>query len=156
LVTWEVNALGELALTLYSLGPEVLRLLRDFDSRTGCDPAVLDQLRNRFGHAIPDDYFDFMQASNGGEGPVGEEGYVHLWAAEDLQRESRDYDPEGLVPHLLMFGTDLGGTVYAFDTRSTDKRILAVPLPVEEEYAELRGRSFKEFLEAEGRLEARD
>jgi hypothetical protein len=135
------------------LDPEVLRLLRDFDSRPGCDPAVLDQLRDRFGHAIPDDYFDFLHASNGGEGPVGERGYAHLWAAEDLQKASRGYDPGDLASHLLMFGTNLGGTVYAFDTRSTDRRILAVPLPVDEKYAELRGRSFKQFLEAEGRLQ---
>jgi hypothetical protein len=114
---------------------------------------VLARLRDRFGHAIPDDYFDFVQVSNGGEGPVGERGYVQLWSAEDLERESRDYDPEGVAPHLLMFGSNLGGTVYAFDTRTTDKRIVAVPLPLEAEYGEFWGRSLKQFLEAEGSLQ---
>jgi hypothetical protein len=135
------------------LGPELLTLLSDFDWRPACDPGALEQLRERFGHAIPDDYFDFVQVSNGGEGPVGERGYVQMWPVEDLERESRKYDPEGMTPHLLLFGSNLGGTVYAFDTRTMDKRILAVPLPLDAQYGEFRGRSLKQFLEAEGTLQ---
>jgi SMI1 / KNR4 family (SUKH-1) len=139
-----------------ALDPELAPLLHEFHFRPACDPAVVEQVRNRFGYAIPDDYFAFIKVSNGGEGPVGERGYVQLWPVDDLEKESRDYDPERAAPHLLMFGSNLGGTVYAFDTQATDKRILAVPLPVEAEYAEFRGRSLKQFLDAEGSLHSPD
>lgn len=126
-------------------------LLKSFEGCRPARPESLKRLQGRWPHAVPDDYLSFMATSNGGEGPVGEAGYLHLWPVEDLETQSRDYDSEDVAPHLLLFGTDLGGTVYAFDTRATDQRLLAVPLPIEEEYAEVLGHSFREFLTALGR-----
>ena len=127
-------------------GDSAAEVLADFERRPPADAADIEAIRNQFPQ-LPADYLQFMEASNGGEGPVGTAGYLRLWPLEAVEQNSRDYNVENAAPHLLLFATDLGGTMYAFDLRDPP-RIVSVPVPIEQEYVAPCGESFVEFLAA--------
>lgn len=97
---------------------------------------------------LPHDYREFLRASNGGEGFLGQ-NYVALWRAEELKPLNDSYDVAQFAPGLLLFGSDGGGEGYAFDTRENPWVVVQVPfigmgdarstIPL--------GRSFTEFLQ---------
>jgi hypothetical protein len=96
---------------------------------------------------LPHDYREFLRASNGGEGFVGQ-NYIALWRAEELKTLNDGYDVGQFAPGLLLFGSDGGGEAYAFDTRANPWVVVQTPfigmgdpsltIPL--------GRSFTEFL----------
>ncbi|UYZ61205.1 SMI1/KNR4 family protein [Hymenobacter latericus] len=62
----------------------------------------------------PLDYLQFMAATNGGEGSVGE-NYLVIWPSEEIKDLNVDYSVEEFAPGYQIFGSDGGDTAYAFD-----------------------------------------
>jgi hypothetical protein len=94
--------------------------------------AEIEQCQSRLNFALPADYVALMREMNGGEGFVGEGGYLMLWPIEELIRHNLGYESTENVPGLFLFGSNGGGEAYAFDTRLATCPIVMVPFIVME------------------------
>lgn len=91
------------------------------DSAT--DEAVSDlQARGE----MPPEFLDFLRASNGGEGFLGDI-YLVLWPAEDLVEMNGLYEVAKQAPGLFLFGSDGGGEALAFDRTQPGLPVVRVP-----------------------------
>ena len=92
-----------------------------------------------------EDYLEFMKARNGGEGPVGENGYARFWPLEELIELNEMYAVNKFAPELFLIGTDGGGT--AFGIRKASGVFIDTDLVgMSDEEAIVRGESFMELL----------
>jgi cell wall assembly regulator SMI1 len=85
--------------------------------RSGASPAQLSWLVGELGVVLPPDYVAFLEYSDGAEGPIGDQSYLRLWSSAEVADARSAYRFHELTPHLVAFGTDGGGTAYAFDYR---------------------------------------
>ncbi|WP_228895273.1 SMI1/KNR4 family protein [Pseudoduganella aquatica] len=86
----------------------------------GASPQALDALRAAAGVELPDQYYDFLAFSNGGEGPLPVFPFnICLDAAEDATKFKVQGKAEEFFPGFFIFGGDGGGEYIAFDTRLT-------------------------------------
>ncbi len=123
------------------------RLLSRFNGNPAADPSVIRQLETKAGFRLPEDYAQFLQQVNGGEGFVGN-AYVILWRVEELFDLNKAYRVAEYAPGLFLFGSDGGGEAFAFDTRSDAKPIVSVPfVGMELELTRPIAANFKGFLE---------
>lgn len=97
---------------------------------------------------LPDDYIEFMKLHNGGEGPVGEYGYLAIWDTNEFI----DTNVKGIynvpISDMVYFSSDRSGLLYAFDTRSDMKSIVEIPEDAED-FSEIDevATSLKEFIQ---------
>ena len=86
----------------------------------GASEEALRALREFAGAELPDEYYDFLSFSNGGEGPLSVQPY-HFCAdsAEDAKENKRAQIYEEFFPGLFVFGSNGGGEYIAFDLRSS-------------------------------------
>ncbi|MFZ2165944.1 MAG: SMI1/KNR4 family protein [Propionibacteriaceae bacterium] len=114
--------------------------------RAGADPGVLQQALSDLRVTPPEDYLQFMLASDGAEGAVGE-GYVQLWSAGELVELNEGYGVKEFAPGLVLFGSDGGDEAFAFDTSTSPARIVNVPfIGMAREEATVLGSTFAGFL----------
>jgi hypothetical protein len=113
----------------------------------GAPLELIQQVALNLGISFPSDYAQFMARSNGAEGFVGKQ-YLQLWRIDDLALLNKGYAVDEFAPELLMFGSNCGGTGYAFDLRSDEMPIVAIEqaaLDISE--AVPMGRTLYEFFE---------
>lgn len=93
---------------------------------SGAEPGLL-QLEGSLGVVLPDDYRQFLSASDGliEEMP---QAYVELWALDDVVtiHDSDAYGLDESLPGLLLIGGDGGGELLAFDLRQAPFRLVLV------------------------------
>ncbi len=63
---------------------------------------------------LPEDYLAFMHEHNGGEGPIGENGYGCFYRLEELQEVNDEYAVCESWPGFIVFGSDMGGILWAY------------------------------------------
>ena len=100
--------------------------LGEFVWRPGASEQTLQKTQAELGLALPVDYLAFLKESNGGEGFI-DDGYIMVWAAEELAPFNADYQVKEYAPGLLLFGSNGSGEAYAFDRRSGVLPIVQVP-----------------------------
>jgi SMI1 / KNR4 family (SUKH-1) len=126
-------------------------LTRDLAIGVGASDASLRDVADALQVRFPADYLQFMRYSDGGEGPVGSDGYVALWSVAELVGLNKAYQVDEFAPGLVLFGTDGGNTGFAFDRRAVEVRIVSVPLlGMDLSAAEQVATSFAGFLHAVG------
>jgi len=124
------------------------QLLANFNCNPPAPVTALQQLENSCGFKLPDDYVEFLQEANGGEGFIGSDGYIILWPIEDLFHLNKAYEVAEYAPGLFLFGSDGGGEAFAFDTRS-NRSVVSVPfVGMDRSLARHLGSNFQEFLES--------
>jgi hypothetical protein len=129
------------------LAPDMKGLLAKFNANPPATPSLIQQLESDTGLRLPEEYIDFLQQANGGEGFIGN-SYLILWLAEELLEMNKAYEVEEYDPGLFLFGSDGGGEAYAFDTRMDSKPIVSVPfVGMELQLARFMASNFREFLE---------
>lgn len=100
--------------------------------------------------SLPDDFLEFLQTANGGEGFIGK-SYVILWNAEELGPYNESYQVSEYAPGLLLFGSDGGGEGYAFDLRTSPPGVVSVPfVGMSLKYAKPVAPTFIDFLKTIG------
>jgi hypothetical protein len=120
-------------------------------------PASLEAitaLRAQSGLDLPPAYLAFLERSNGGDGELGiEPGWVSLWPAEEVVGLNRNYQEEQWIPGFFGFGSNGGGELLAFDTRTPHPwKVYMIPfISVDEEEAILVAQDFTTFAQAIGR-----
>ena len=82
--------------------------------------ALAEFVRAAFGTRLPDDYRDFLRASDGYNGDVGGKDYVVFWSAALVQSYTEDYEAQRWMPGLLMIGSNGGNAVFGLDLRDPD------------------------------------
>lgn len=123
------------------------RLLARFNVNLPTDESSIRQFESEAGLRLPEDYAQFLQQADGGEGFVGN-AYIILWRVGELLEMNRAYQVAEYAPGLFLFGSDGGGEAFAFDTRNDAKPIVSVPfVGMELKLARPLGSNFKEFLE---------
>lgn len=123
------------------------RLLAKFDGNPPVDAALIRQFESEGGFRLPEDYAQFLQQADGGEGFVGN-AYAILWRVSELLEMNRAYQVAEYAPGLFLFGSDGGGEAFAFDTRAAAKPIVSVPfVGMELKVARPVASSFTAFLE---------
>ena len=109
-------------------------------------------LQRSLGFQLPTDYVDFLQATNGGEGPVGTCGYARIWRLDELLKWNEAYQVADRAPGLFLFGTDGGGEAFAFDTRKSPMPIVEVTfISMSHEDVIEMALDFESFLDVLGR-----
>ncbi len=90
------------------------------------DRNEIKKVESVLGVAFPDDYVEFITFTNGAEGSIGE-NYLVLWAIDEIIELNEAYSVNEFTEGLVLFGSDGGGEAFAFDTRTNETQIVAVP-----------------------------
>lgn len=120
-------------------------LFKDFEFSGASDIAVTEIN----GVRLPTDYLEFVCENGGGEGALGEEGYLQLWPLGELAEQNEFYEVREALPNCALIGTDLSGSKFGVTERG---EFFAVPDDMgldAEEIIVLCG-SFEEFIEKIG------
>ena len=94
---------------------EILMMLARFRTAGGASSTSIRQVEQALGLTLPDDFAALLQWSNGGEGPVGESGYLQLWPIEQIEPMNDLYSVRRYLPMTIAVGTNLGGNAYWID-----------------------------------------
>jgi hypothetical protein len=104
------------------------------------------ETESKLGVKFPSDYKEFIVQSNGAEGTVGNV-YLQLWAIDVLVELNDGYAVKEFADGLIIFGSDGGGTAYAFDTRFEKTTIVEVPfIGMDIDEITIRSDTFTGFL----------
>jgi hypothetical protein len=123
------------------------RLLINLNKRDPASAVAIEALEHQLGEKLPVAYVGFLKKTNGGEGFIGKEAYMILWAVEDIASMNHAYEAQKYTPGLLLFGSDGGGEAFGFDTRSRQWPIVQVPfVGMAWHLAQPIGAAFDEFL----------
>lgn len=68
-----------------------------------------------YGLKLPTDYIEFMKKHNGGEGPIGKNNYGCFYKLEELETVNRDYDVQNSWPGYIVIGSNMGGSLWAYN-----------------------------------------
>ena len=99
------------------------------------------------GVELPVEYVEFMRATNGADGPIGNIEYLQIWTVEEVIELNRGIDDiKEEHPEWLFFAGMGSGSDYAFDTRYQPMPVVEVDMS-DPDNNEVRGASFAEFLE---------
>ncbi len=116
-------------------------MFKDFEFNEAADHVI----REVNGVPVPDDYLEFMRRHNGGEGNVGRNSYMQLVKLEELEEFNNDYEIPEYLKDIFIFATDLGGTLFGYN--SVKKSYCAVDsCSICEEDILYAGRTFEEFV----------
>ena len=100
--------------------------LASFNKRPPALPEQIVAFSTSSGLILPQDYSDFLKQANGGEGIIGDNTYLILFAVEELLSLNKAYQVDDYAPGLLIFGSDGGGEAFAFSIND-GMRIIRVP-----------------------------
>lgn len=126
----------------------IQKLLKGVEFRPPATNDMIDKFEEASNIKLPDEYKDFLKLTNGGEGFIGENSYVMLWAVEELIELNESYEVNDYAPGLFVFGSNGGGEAYAFNTRSNSMDIVQVPfVGMDLELVQQKAKTFNEFIE---------
>ena len=95
---------------------------------------------------IPNEYKEFMELNNGGEGNIGQ-NYLYLWKIENIEQLNKDYDIQKyLGKNCYAFGTDGGDKCYCFDKNNGNKIIKCGLGDLDYNEIKIIANSFTEFI----------
>lgn len=104
-------------------------------------------LEKDFHFAFPEQYKEFLLLHNGGEGPVGEYGYIAIFGLKELISSNGEDKINDYHPELFYFASDRGGMIYAFDMSADKNPIVELPCDsIDYDDVEIVASNFKEFI----------
>ncbi|WP_215145131.1 SMI1/KNR4 family protein [Exiguobacterium qingdaonense] len=125
---------------------QIKTLLSQFELNEPASEINIKKVEELLSINFPQEYYEFLLFSNGGEGVIGQ-SYLVLWKIEDLIELNDAYGVEEFAPGLLIIGSEGGDTAYCIDVRSDIKPFVQVPF-IGMDLSEVQGCSndFKGFL----------
>lgn len=126
----------------------VLEKMKTMDLEKSADLGELKKIENELNISLPKDYTQFMLLHNGGEGPIGEYGYLAVFGTDEIAEFYSEPGIKDALAGLFFFASDRSGYLYAYDFRSSDIQIVEVPDNIREmeEIRPVAG-SFGEFID---------
>jgi len=119
----------------------------------GASPEVVGQLSKESPVSLPGEYLSLLRFSNGGEGKLAvEPGWFVFWKAEDVIANNLGYHLPECLPGFFGFGSNGGGELLAFDTRSRKPwPVVMVPFnPLDAAESIVMAPNFTAFLKSLG------
>lgn len=99
------------------------------------------------GIRLPDDYIQFLGENGGGEGAVGEQGYLQLWGLSELDENNKLYEASEYFPDCTLIATDLSGALFGITKLG---EYFAADANGPDEDIEIMCDTFEEFIEKIG------
>lgn len=128
---------------------EYLKYMSDMEVGQSNSEEVVNNLEANLQIMLPEEYRQFMTKHNGAEGAIGEKNYLVIWPVEEIVELNEAYGVSEFTPSLVYFGSDGGGTAYAFDKRSVPYSVVKFPFDsIHIEDAEYIADTFGEFIKA--------
>lgn len=126
---------------------ELLNMISEMELNDPCDIKDIHNIEDYISHKLPTDYVDFMQLHNGGEGPVGEYGYLAIWDTAEVIDTNIHRKYHIPIRELFYFASDRSGLLYAYNLKTNTNSILELPEDAED-YNEVKevASNFKEFV----------
>ena len=106
---------------------EILEKMKTMELEEPADLEVLKKLEEEFHISFPEEYIEFMLLHNGGEGPVGEYGYLAVFGTDEIVEFYQEPGIKDALAGFFFFASDRSGYLYAFDYHSTGIKIVEVP-----------------------------
>ena len=119
-------------------------LTKELDKNGPADQEILKKVLAELDFIPPHDYIQFIKTHNGAEGVINE-SYLQLLPIEELNNFNLMYESASYAPVYFIFGSNLGGTAYAFNKGNNE--IVAFELvDMVSEDLEVIGTDFVSFL----------
>jgi len=110
------------------------------------ETSAIDGLSTQLEVALPESYFEFLKAHDGGEGFVGD-NYIVFWRAGELVDFNREYEVESYAPGIFLFGSSGGGEAYGFDMWDAAMPVVKIPfIGMDRQYAILVATDLPDFF----------
>lgn len=109
------------------------------------DEETIKKIFDELDFAPPGDYLQFIKSHNGAEGSINE-SYLQILPIQDLIKYNKMYEADKYAPGYLIFGSNLGGTAYAFDKKG-EKIVAFEFVDMVSEDMQILGKDFLTFLE---------
>ena len=93
----------------------IKNIMKNMEFTTPATTEEINAAEKELGLEFPKSYVDFLLITNGAEGSIGEENYLVLWSVNEIVELNNEYAVKEFTPQLTYFGSDGGGTAYAFD-----------------------------------------
>ena len=128
---------------------ELLAILNTMNLNAPCKTEELEKIEQYLGKPLPKDYAEFMKLHNGGEGPVGENGYLAIWDTDEVLDVNTNTEYPVPVKDLFYFASDRSGLLYAYDKNNYGKivEIWDANYYIESDKPKLIATSLKEFAQ---------
>ena len=96
----------------------------NFEKNAPAATSAIEAIETYFNVQLPADYIQFLQFTNGIEGPIGD-NYLVLWSAEEVIQLNQAYNVREFVSNILIIGSNGADEAFAFNT--TDMSIVNLP-----------------------------
>jgi hypothetical protein len=106
---------------------KILQVAPEFELRQPLSLSEIEEWQTASGLRLPGSYVEFLLLSNGGEGPIGEGGYLMLWPLELLLVESKQLSGIADRPIYLSVGSNGGGESLVINFDSSPVRVGFLP-----------------------------
>lgn len=125
-----------------------LEKMKTMELEEPADLSILQRIEKKYNLSLPADYIQFMLLHNGGEGPVGEYGYLAVFGTDEIEQFHQEAGIGAALPPFFFFASDRSGYLYAYDYRDSDIKIVEVPDNISE-MNEIKtvATSFSEFID---------
>jgi len=116
------------------------------DKNRPTDQESLEKVLAELDFIPPDDYIEFIKRYNGAEGSINN-SYLQLLPVEELSKFNLMHESARYAPGYFIFGSNLGGTAYAFNKK--EREIVAFELvDMLSEDLQVLGKDFLGFLKS--------
>ena len=133
------------------------KLLKQVELAEPASQERIEVVQQQVGFHFSQEYRDFLLFSNGAEGPIGEHGYIQLWALEDLVEFNLGYAVQEFAPGIFLFGSDGGDEAFGFDLRDPGMPVIRIPfIPMSNDLVVQIAPTFIRFLAMQTGIEAGD
>ncbi len=131
------------------MDPQVRQLIENLETRPPADLEPLRVAAANAGIELPQDYLDFMSATNGASGDVGST-WIELCPIDEILEAA---DGESPYDGVFLFAGDGANTIYGFDEHANNEIVEGDWIGLRRDQLIRHGHSFTEFLT---RLAARE
>lgn len=132
----------------------ILKIINGAESWSKEPPATqaaIDECSKSLGLCFPEQYVEFLLATNGAEGFTPAEhkaGYFKLYPTDRLVERNQGLEVQNKHPGYLAIGSNGAGELFLINTQSDEQPVLMVPdIDDDMKHAWTVGKSFEDFLE---------
>lgn len=88
---------------------------------------------------------DYLKQTVSGEGMVGENNYLSLWAKNEIEELNNSYETQEFLSNVLLIGSDGGDTAYGINVNG---KYIEVPfIGMDDEEVEIIAEDFDGFID---------
>lgn len=88
---------------------------------------------------------DYLKQTVSGEGMVGENNYLSLWAKNEIEELNNSYETQEFLSNILLIGSDGGDTAYGINVNG---KYIEVPfIGMDDEEVEIIAEDFDGFID---------